>query len=211
MATAYIDAIKLVRPEGPYLLGGWSLGGVIAFEMARQLEAAGENVPLVVLFDSRLPVKAQSPGEDLMLRLFARDLAGYVGDAWPVPTGSVPLGQKLERLLAHAHAEGLVDSGLEPAQLQQIYAVFAAHAGALQGYQPGLVQARLMLFRAKFRPEAEPSDITLGWGDHAQGAVEIDSLPSDHYTMLRSPFVEVLAERLRATLREIAHMEAPPG
>ncbi len=55
MAAAYIEAMRRVRPEGPYHLGGWSLGGVVAFEMARQLREQGLQVATLSLFDTQAP------------------------------------------------------------------------------------------------------------------------------------------------------------
>ncbi|HWH09372.1 MAG TPA: amino acid adenylation domain-containing protein, partial [Candidatus Thermoplasmatota archaeon] len=55
MARAYVDAIRTVQPRGPYRLGGWSLGGMIAYEMARRLEALGEEVALLALVEPGLP------------------------------------------------------------------------------------------------------------------------------------------------------------
>src|SRR5215218_3483828 len=52
MAADYLAALRAVQPEGPYRLGGWSMGGVVAFEMARRLEAAGEAVELLAVIDS---------------------------------------------------------------------------------------------------------------------------------------------------------------
>ena len=52
MATDYIEAITVHQPDGPYLLGGWSMGGVVAFEMARQLGERDVAVPLLVLLDA---------------------------------------------------------------------------------------------------------------------------------------------------------------
>src|SRR5437879_1588269 len=54
MADQHLRSLRQIQPTGPYDLGGWSLGGLIAFEMARRLEAAGEDVGTLALFDSRL-------------------------------------------------------------------------------------------------------------------------------------------------------------
>ena len=51
MAAGYVAAVRAVQPSGPYRLGGWSLGGLVAFEMAKQLVAAGEPVENVSIFD----------------------------------------------------------------------------------------------------------------------------------------------------------------
>ena len=51
MAACYLGAVRRVQPEGPYRLAGWSLGGQIAFEMARRLREQGQVVDTLVLFD----------------------------------------------------------------------------------------------------------------------------------------------------------------
>ncbi|HEU4768417.1 MAG TPA: amino acid adenylation domain-containing protein, partial [Pyrinomonadaceae bacterium] len=55
MAETYVEVVREIKPDGPYLLGGWSTGGVVAFEMARQLQSRGENVSLVALLDPVAP------------------------------------------------------------------------------------------------------------------------------------------------------------
>jgi thioesterase domain-containing protein len=54
MAAHYITAIQTVQPQGPYLLGGWSLGGVIALEMAQQLQRQGHDIGVLAIIDSML-------------------------------------------------------------------------------------------------------------------------------------------------------------
>jgi thioesterase domain-containing protein len=68
LASAYIARMKQVQPEGPYLLGGWSFGGTVAFEMAAQLRAAGEQVAHLLLLDAAPPETPLGAG--------ARALAG---------------------------------------------------------------------------------------------------------------------------------------
>ena len=70
LSALYVEAIRAVQPRGPYALGGWSLGGVIAFEMARQLERQGERVELLMLLDS-YPPDADEPMPDEAGRLAA--------------------------------------------------------------------------------------------------------------------------------------------
>jgi thioesterase domain-containing protein len=55
MARQYVEAIRQVQPEGPYHLGGWSLGGVVALEMAQQLLGAGHDVGLLAFLDTTIP------------------------------------------------------------------------------------------------------------------------------------------------------------
>ena len=68
MARAYVEEIRALRPHGPYLLAGYSGGGVVAFEMAQQLKALGEEVPLLVFFDTyhpQMPIRAVTLGRKL--------------------------------------------------------------------------------------------------------------------------------------------------
>jgi amino acid adenylation domain-containing protein len=58
MAAAYLRAVRALQPEGPYLLGGWSMGGLVAFEMAQQLVAQDQPVALLILFDTWLDFKS---------------------------------------------------------------------------------------------------------------------------------------------------------
>jgi len=94
MAGRYIRAMRQVQPCGPYSLAGWSLGGVLAFEMARQLRQGGEDVALLCLIESytpallrRLDALMEGDGNgDPLTRAFARDVLG-VADPPPMPAG----------------------------------------------------------------------------------------------------------------------------
>ncbi|HEY5724374.1 MAG TPA: thioesterase domain-containing protein, partial [Methylomirabilota bacterium] len=59
MAADRLAALRAVRPHGPYLLGGWCNGAVVALEMARRLRAEGESVPMTVLIDAQAPLRGQ--------------------------------------------------------------------------------------------------------------------------------------------------------
>jgi thioesterase domain-containing protein/acyl carrier protein len=118
LASRYIEALLPVQPRGPYLLGGWSLGGVIAFEIARQLEARGEPVALLALLD-----------------------------AWVSPAGfrTLPqdeVGPLLDHLLPDARGPGLDD--VRPGRTRQ---VIRNNVGALQRYAPGPYAGRIVLLR----------------------------------------------------------------
>jgi surfactin synthase thioesterase subunit len=66
MASHYLEALQTVQSEPPYLLGGWSLGGLIAFEMAQQLRKAGDEVGLLALID---PTTVRNAGQQLISEL----------------------------------------------------------------------------------------------------------------------------------------------
>ena len=82
MAAHYLTALREVQPEGPYRLAGWSMGGIVAYEMARQLAERGDQVEILALIDTASPthwVSKPEPGEAEMVALFASDLARLHG------------------------------------------------------------------------------------------------------------------------------------
>ena len=89
MAAYYIQALQTVQPTGPYLLGGWSMGGVVAFEMAQQLHAQGQRVALLVLLDGRIPTPDETfPEEDSEAISLGRALLRYFVWSDGVPGGA---------------------------------------------------------------------------------------------------------------------------
>src|SRR5690606_460455 len=79
MAARHVAAIRSVQPHGPYYLGGYSFGGSVALEIAQQLQAAGETVAVLAIFDQ--PIKhARSSFRPDQLAGFVRNLPGWIGD-----------------------------------------------------------------------------------------------------------------------------------
>jgi thioesterase domain-containing protein len=173
MAAEYVRAIRTVQPEGPYRLGGWSFGGAVAFEMARQLRAAGARVDLLALLDSWAPSfsAATEMTEAEVRDLVARDL-------------------------------GPVARGIAPRQLESVLGVYRAHLRALHRYrpEPWLDESVFVtLFQAE--PSADlPRLPANGWDEIILGDIEVCRVPGDHYSMLARPQVSVLAERLATRL-----------
>ncbi len=205
MAAAYVEALLERDPAGPYLLGGWSLGGLIAFEMAHQLQAAGHRVKALILVDSRVPTSAlpADPGERGRLRAFALDLGLRREDLDPElsPLAELELEREFElegelELIRHAaQARGLLPADLDAATLLRFYRVFGAHLEAQAAYQPAPCTVDALLLRAADGAPADaPAD--LGWGPLLPAGVELQTVPGDHWTLLQEPHVGVLFERL---------------
>lgn len=85
LAAHYVQEIRLVQPEGPYHLGGWCVGGIIAYEMARQLQQAGQEVALLALLDSAPPTAENAPPDNdaTLFTQFAWDLGRLLGRNLP--------------------------------------------------------------------------------------------------------------------------------
>ncbi|MCB1054975.1 MAG: non-ribosomal peptide synthetase, partial [Acidobacteria bacterium] len=205
MAEAYLSSIRRVQPHGPYRLAGWSFGGLVAFEMARRLEAAGESAEWVALFDTALREGEFIVDDQALLR-------DYLGEELPIPQAELEARGGIDEQLAYAveraQEAGLLPRGTSPERLRRLFEVRKANlrAGAAwqPGQQPGQLAGQLagtvVLFRAADRPE-EGLGVDYGWGRWA-ARVEVVEVPGDHATMLRSPHVETLALRLANWLVE---------
>ncbi len=204
LAVSYLDALREHQPRGPYFLGGWSFGGVVAYEIACRLARIGERVELLALIDSRapgsLPASASPVHGSTLVAMLARELGGAPGGAnRPNPwadadgsTGDAPIDHLVER----AKASGLLPAEIGPADIRRLVAVLRNNLNALRGYLPGGFPGRVTLYRAAEATEFHP-DPTFGWRTLAAQGVEVHEVPGDHYSMVREPHVRVLAERIR--------------
>jgi amino acid adenylation domain-containing protein len=192
MAAEYVAAIEAAAPQGPYLLGGWSFGGVVAFEIARQLRERGREVALVALLDSYPPSEVdvfEGRSEAELLRLLLLDQAGIQGIEAPWLKDE---GLGVEELLRHARESGLVRADLKPEQVQRLLGVYQANLRAFARYRPQPYAGRLTLFR----PDGALTAGADGWEPLAAEPVEVVGAEGDHYTMLAPPRVDGLARRL---------------
>jgi amino acid adenylation domain-containing protein len=206
IADRYLQAIRTRQPYGPYYLAGESFGGVVALEMAQQLQAAGETVELVGLLDSELPT--QTPAQ---ISLFQRlRLHGQFFAAKGLPYVTEKLQAALDR-----KRRKVVDKvqarlpQLLPANYRESEAFLEAQQAniqatsryyALQNYVPKPYKGRLVLFRAI---EQDPFAVVtpdLDWGTLAKGGLQVFDIPGDHLSILRAPNVQVLAEKLSECL-----------
>ncbi|MDQ3802523.1 MAG: thioesterase domain-containing protein [Acidobacteriota bacterium] len=205
MAAYYLEALREFQPEGPYLLGGYSLGGHIAFEMAQQLCAEGARVGLLALLDtSRSDHNTGWDGEfDGALYWHSR----FRNDL------NLPLGH-LRSLAPDRQVDYVVERlkladkqppfmSMPHANPRRMLKVEKGNHQALFTYKhkpyPGVIT--LLRTARDARPTATPD---LGWGPLAAGGVEIHRIPGDHKTMLKSPNIEVVGRVLKECIAKAA-------
>jgi thioesterase domain-containing protein len=210
MAATYVEQLRERQPRGPYLLGGWSLGGMVAWEMARQLEERGEHVSLLVLLDTwALPQAVDEPDELDLLADFALHLGIPVSglDVTAGDLAGLDTGERLDFLLEKARLAGVVPADLGPHRIRNLFQVFSANAEANRRYAPAPAEVPVQLWRAaeSLATAAEPS---LGWTALARGGLEVHDVPGDHFSIVREPQIETVARRLSECLRAFEEVNA---
>src|ERR1700730_18253644 len=207
MAAYYIEALQTVQPEGPYCLGGWSMGGTVAFEMAQQLLAQGQKVALLVLLDTRIPTPDEKFADENFEVTLLADVVRYFG--LPLDPGDLlrlPKEEVLAAVLEQAKKAGLVPAEVDVSQAQRFVELCKADFRATRNYILRRYPGRITLFRASQELAEMSPDPTLGWGEWA-AAVEVHPVPGNHANMVYEPNVEVLAEKLTTCLTQLRSAE----
>ncbi|WP_164014709.1 non-ribosomal peptide synthetase [Pyxidicoccus trucidator] len=201
LADQYLRQVRAVQPRGPYVLGGWSFGGLVAHELARRLQDAGEQVELLALLDSVAPGSRPAPEPDTLA-----DLAGFgrlLGLSWEGLTLDVDLLRRVEAREALAHVleqarrspSGAPDLDLDAAE--RLFRVYQRLDHALRTYVPARAfQGPAIVLRAAIPPAGPAPAKDLGWSAWLPGTLTVYEVPGDHYTLLSAPHVPHVAERL---------------
>ncbi len=202
MAASYVETIRTAQPNGPYLLGGWSTGGVVAFEMARQLQTSGANVALVALLDSVAPGDDDRDLDDdvSILAGFAVNL-GVPLDLAPAAYEEILQSgtqAQLEWVLDHARRIEALPPDVDVDDLRRRFQLYLADVQAVKNYRPSPAAIPLVLLCAVDEPE-DPATIAR-WSRLSSNNLEVHNVPGDHLTMMRHPHVSTLAKLLRERL-----------
>jgi amino acid adenylation domain-containing protein len=210
LARSYLDAMRSVQPTGPYTIGGWSFGGFVAFEMARQLKSSGEAVDRLVLLDSITPGTLQEVAEEQLLEWFLWELLRLDGSG-DEPAPEIPSGigeqERFDYILDRAVAAGVLAVGCSTARIRRLFQVFRANWQALLDYRPDHCDQDLALLRAAAPlPKAlEPAhsavgsahrDPKNGWGAWTSGQIDVIEVPGDHLQLMEDPCVATVARRI---------------
>ncbi|NJN12721.1 MAG: amino acid adenylation domain-containing protein [Richelia sp. RM1_1_1] len=199
MAFHYIRSMQSIQPQGPYQIGGWSLGGIIAFEMAQQLYQQGHEVALLALIDCYAPITNNMPkkiDEALLIASVAKDLGGVFGKYIPVLIDELqPLifEDKVHYILDQVKKVNILPPEFGFQQMRQLLQVFQANLMATYEYIPKPYPGRITIFCSSEKILEVTKEPELGWGKLVTGDLETHEIPSNHYTILREPYVQVLA------------------
>jgi thioesterase domain-containing protein/acyl carrier protein len=190
LASQYVAAVRRVQPHGPYAIGGWSVGGVLAYEMAQQLRAAGETLSPLAIFDSGILYACA-----LLTVLFPKGDTGIL-DLLRMTS----VGQLAEFRRRSAPARIIPDNADDELALR-VLRLFSSNMHAIINYQAKPYDAPLVLFQAedalvkkRFEPYGE-------WQRRCDQVV-LQTVPGNHLTMVHQPHVHVLAEKLAKYLQQ---------
>jgi amino acid adenylation domain-containing protein/FkbH-like protein len=217
MAAHYIADLRRVQPSGPYQIGGYCFGGIVAYEMARQLAEQNEHVSLLALFNcappnSRYTRIPWTPGWAFRL---LRNLAYWVTYvcSWTPSQRREFVHWKwslVKRRFARRRQPANQSMSVQAGDLVDLSSftederkVWEAHIRALVKYEPRAFPGRVHLFRTAGHALWCSFDPDYGWGELAKGGVEVAVVPGAHEKILREPFVAILASKLRDTLERM--------
>jgi amino acid adenylation domain-containing protein len=208
MAAQYIKAVRSVQSEGPYMLGGWSFGGHVAFEMAQQLRAQGHSVGLLAVIDTGTQEFLESRFADAdsakLLAIIACETAPEaernvqeLSDELRTLNESkrqvefvVKLLKEHNKLAFLEHADNYIHRALD---------LFQTRISVMKCYSASPYPGQITLLQASEKlagVESDSGDPSWGWSKLSNQAVRIVSIPGNHATLGREPHVRVLANRL---------------
>lgn len=199
MAVAYREELQRVRPDGPYVLGGWSMGGVLAHEVAGQLSALGHRTT-VFMIDSDL-TEVRSPATEAERHLeFLGDLAGgrlpaAARDAMKdsVPDRLVEIGVRL------AADHGWLPAETAPHQYELLLRVHAHNLAILADHQVSASSVPTLLLVAG---QVERPDPVPAWRDRCS-SLDVEVWPHDHYSIVAPDLMPAIADRVTAWLESL--------
>ncbi|PYM57679.1 MAG: non-ribosomal peptide synthetase, partial [Candidatus Rokuibacteriota bacterium] len=211
VAAYHVETIRDAQPRGPYFVGGWSAAGVVAYEIAQQLSAQGQEVALLVLFDAVTPAQfaALSPRSLSPARLRRvtqklgfhwrhlrrgrlREAPGYLRDRLETIREDLKERAWRIRYALRLRSRQPIEAGLRDPDQVLLF--------TYRTYRPRPYRGRVVLFRQRERPRGHSWDPASGWRPLLGDRLEIHDVRGDHRTMFSESNVELLAQALRGCL-----------
>ena len=203
LASNVADTVLRHHRSGPLLLGGYSGGAAIAFEMAQQLSAAGHPIGLLALIDTRRPGwRMTSRTAPAVAARFISNLPGWIRDDLS-KSSARQTWRNIRRHLRQATRgkatlDGIIDLARYPDDMRRM---MQREFELLEAYRPCPWSGRITFLRAQTQPLLLLHDEdALGWSTLAGGGIDVVTIPGNHLTIMREPNVGRLAAELRARM-----------
>jgi aspartate racemase len=212
MAYNYLKEIRKIQTKGPYFIGGWCMGGLIAFEMAQILQANNEKVSLLAMIEApfeeiypkRLPEITFSRRminkifdrirfENLVLKsLSSKRKLSYISGKMKIRLTNYQV--RLEKIIGSFLSR--FNLSIKHSFIYKLTYLYDAHVEAIVSYKPQPYSGKVSVFKADRQPLGIYSDPKLGWGDFFKGEVDIFEFPGHHLNTFIDPSLRVLAKQL---------------
>jgi thioesterase domain-containing protein len=199
VAADYIQAMRSVQSTGPYYIGGTCEGARIAFEMTRQLEAAGQEVNLLAILDTWALENTQNRNL-WRIYYYSQRMKQFWDLSWRAKIASVKraTGNRVYRLAGSKSA---------PAQSEWIETYWPG-----EGFVPAQVRSRITVLKIPKQPFYYKRDPLLGWGSRTTSGVDIEIIPNGrHLFLLREPYVREVAAVLSHVLARCSPVPTAPN
>lgn len=202
MASRYIQEIRKVQPQGPYFLGGFSFGGLVAYEMAQQLYAQGEKISLLAIFDTPISIAGSNSPTNLreskflqLVKALSLQPKGQLTDVWEWIKWHSTEGR-----FRNFYRFYLRHIKRSPLDLQLLDVMIANHQAG-KSYVPLVYPGKLTFFRASQQDVDVEINHESAWKSLAGGGLESYEIPGSHHTIMHEPNVRFLADKLTICLK----------
>ncbi|MDF4005205.1 amino acid adenylation domain-containing protein [Luteibacter sp. PPL552] len=213
MARTYLEAMRQVQPSGPYAVAGWSLGGMVAYDIAHRLQAAGESVRFVGLIDTSSPaVRTRLTAEHPVRSDDCRALLNWLLDInagaadhalhpdYPELSRLAGNGD-LDALIAGCRHAGFLPEHFDTTDVKRFVDIYRTSGKAGDDYLPPAARVPVTYFAAERR---EGEDVSLGWHDLVGAHLDVVRIGGTHTSIVRPPLADRLARELSRRLRHDA-------
>ena len=197
MARVYLEEWR-GSEDRLHALGGHSMGAVVAFEMARQLEAEGIELPILVMMDQAAPVDDEDPEESAATDVLYDAMRGLDAPSFEEFV-SLTRQEQVECILDRWKRGHVVPKDSDVEYVSRFLTTIQNNIQAVRDYRPGPYSGRVLILRARGSArEGEPLD--LGWSEHLSRQPDVVIVPGTHEDMLREPHVREVAAVVREAL-----------
>lgn len=201
LASEHVAQLQLVHPGGPYLLAGWSFGGVLAMEIAQQLTEAGLQVDFIGMIDANPvidPTSGELTAQSPLRGRLAAALDRMEAERARGDIVSLPSDASLLALLGNTIPEGVTAE-----HLQRNLRVTHDSLQAAMEYRPRPYVGRIDLFQPAEAPEERRDRLARSLGEWVRGALHVHTVSGDHYAMMRAPHVAGIGAAIDDVLSSI--------
>jgi thioesterase domain-containing protein len=214
MCAGYWREMRRVQPHGPYLLGGHSMGGKVAYELARQIEVAGERVGVLAIFDADIVNKQTSMIDALMLlsETFRLNLRREELTALPPEQRTSYLltaGKKrFARVLEIAYDMDLLPRGFRTRDAELFLQRIATNIAVSDAYSAQAIGTHVTLVLATDHTENSYIIDVPAWRERALGGLTVLEVAGNHLNLIQKPHVQALAAALSETIDQVERENA---